>query len=607
MGVMTCLGAADFYRCLHGAVAELAAQQERINRLNVFPVPDGDTGSNMCLTLEAALREAEGVYAPDVSLGRLVRAAARGSLWGARGNSGVILSQFLQGWADGLAHCREEATPEHVVDALDKAVATAYRAVMEPVEGTMLSVGKGAAQAARAALPSASGVGDVLRAALEGARAALEKTPTQLEVLRRAGVVDAGGAGLVAIMEGALRGATGQRTADRLAAREPVPAVAAASGTTAADAVPDAVSAGSADDGEDELTFKYCTEFLLKGRDLPAAELQRQLAELGDSVLVVGDGHVLKIHLHTNRPGKALEIAVDYGSLSAVQISNMEEQMAERAARDAAAMPAVQQRAVATVENTAVFDPQRVTAPMEDKLAVSVADERAVLAVEEPAALVAVAPGPGLADIFRSLGAGETVFGGQTMNPSVQQLADAIARVPGRHVIVLPNNKNVVLAAQHAAALVPDKTVRVVPSATVPQGVAAALAFRPVDPSAGDGGLDLLVGEMERAMAVIRSGEVTVAARDFEADGQQARAGDVIGLAGDALVAVGQDKNEVAYRLVEAMGGARAQLITVYYGAEVDETGAEHLAARLREAFPDAEVELYAGGQPHYPYLLSVE
>src|SRR5690606_18119879 len=267
------------------------------------------------------------------------------------------------------------------------------------------------------------------------------------------------------------------------------------------------------------------------------------------------------------------------GSLSAIQISNMEEQVAERAAREGAAASAAEQLAVARAKNAAVLSGQQPAAAMAEEL-VPAAGEPTVPAAEQPAALVAVAPGPGLADIFRSLGAVGTVIGGQTMNPSVQELVDAVARDPGRQVIVLPNNKNVLLAAQHAAALVPDKTVRVVPSATVPQGVAAALAFRSVDPSGGDGDLDLLVGEMERAMAAVRSGEVTVAARDFEADGQQARAGDVIGLAGDALVAVGRDKNEVAYRLVEAMGGARAQLITVYYGADVDETGAEALGAR---------------------------
>jgi len=597
--MMTHLSAAAFYRCPHGAVAELAAQQERINRLNVFPVPDGDTGSNMCLTLEAALREAERVYAPDVPLGRLARAVAKGSLWGARGNSGVILSQFLQGWADGLAHCRE-ATSQQVVEAFEKAVTTAYRAVMEPVEGTMLSVGKGAAQAARAALSSAAGVPHVLQAALEGARAALERTPSQLEVLRRAGVVDAGGAGLVAIMEGALRAATaGEFTVEGFPAGQPAVGGAASLQRDVADGVAAVASALSSEHGTGGLTFKYCTEFILKGRNLPAALLQRQLGELGDSVLVVGDGDVLKIHLHTNRPGKALEIAVDYGSLSAIQISNMEEQVAERAGRDAVAVSASEHHAVPGAGGTAASVRQQPGAPE--------VEERGVPVAEEVPALVAVAPGPGLAAIFRSLGAVETVIGGQTMNPSVQELVDAVTRVPSRYVIVLPNNKNVLLAARHAAALVRDKRVRVVPSATVPQGVAAALAFRPGSPAGDDGILEGLARDMERAMAAVRSGEVTVAARDFEADGHRARAGDVIGLAGDTLVAVGRDRNEVACRLVEAMGGAHAQLITVYYGAEVDEAGAQALGARLREAFPDAEVELYAGGQPHYPYLLSVE
>lgn len=563
------LGADDFLRALEGACAELAARQEEINELNVFPVPDGDTGTNMLRTLEAAWHEAGRAHRPGMPLGPLAKAAARGSLWGARGNSGVILSQFLRGWAEGLDGC-ERASAARIVHAFEQAVETAYRAVMEPVEGTMLSVGRGAAIAARQALRPGVSVRHVVTAAWSGARTALEKTPSQLAILRQAGVVDAGGMGLVAILDGALKvfrrrnGAgtpvlqpedgRGERVSPQLiSAGELVSGPAGRSRAFIPSQLALAPEPAS-------LEYTYCTEFVLKGHGLPQERLREQLTVLGDSLLVVGDEEALKIHLHTNHPGRALEIALEHGSITNVQISNMAEQVQQKAARHL------------------------------------------------PPALVAVVPGPGFADIFRSLGVSGIVMGGQTMNPSTQEIAEVIGQQESHYVLVLPNNKNVLMAAQQAARLVPDKKVIPLPSVTVPQGIAAVLAYQPPAPGEPVGErIASITRSMEEAMTAVRSGEVTVAIRDFSQGATSVQAGEFMGLEGDALLAAGTDLSDVVTRLVTQLGGQEAETVTLYYGDGVSAEEAAALAALLQRVFPEPEIGVYYGGQPHYPYVISVE
>lgn len=594
------LTAEGFLQALRGACARLEAQREQINHLNVFPVPDGDTGTNMVLTLQAALKEAEAAWeGPDASLGHVARACARGSLWGARGNSGVILSQFLKGWADGLRGCTV-ADPERVVQAMERAVATAFRAVLEPVEGTMLTVGRAAAVAAKGRLKTSRSLPFLWRAACRGARKALANTPNQLPVLKRAGVVDAGGMGLVGILEGSLMGVLSADHDELVdasavlqeAAPPQAPAVVVSppeepDRAPAVDADPVRFeSSGSDGNAADQqhhnghgasggpLRYIYCTEFIITGRNLSREDLQRRLSPLGDSVLVVGDEETLKVHLHTNRPGQALEIAVDLGQLTAISIDNMAEQARRKSAGSVA------------------------------HASEAFAEER-----EEGPGLVAVAPGAGLADLFRSLGADAVVSGGPTMNPSTRQLAEAIRSVPRSSVVLLPNDKNVVSAAQQAASLVDGQRVWVVPSKTVPEGVAAALAFRPLAPEEQQRSeaVEELVRDMEEAMASVRSGEVTVAVRDYNDGTRQVRAGDVIAVDGQAVVAAGTDRMEVTVELARALGAEEAGAITLYYGQDVSEEEAATVAARLKALYPDADVEVYPGGQPHHAYLMAVE
>lgn len=584
--VTTGLTAEGFLQALRGAYQHLEARREHINDLNVFPVPDGDTGTNMALTLQAALKEAEEAYeGPDVPLGRVVRACARGSLWGARGNSGVILSQFLQGWADALQGC-SEAAPERVVEAMEQAVATAFRAVLEPVEGTMLTVGRAAAVAAKSHLKASRSLPFLWRAACRGARKALDNTPNQLPVLKRAGVVDAGGMGLVAILEGSFMGLPRRQSAVGVSADvsgdgdSHYGETGSRSGDTGSyygdeGSVEEAIAAihrNGSSSGE-PLRYTYCTEFIVTGRSLSRDDLLRRLSPLGDSLLVVGDEETLKVHLHTNRPGQALEIAVDLGELTAISIDNMAEQARHKEA--------------------AASNPDPSPAP----------ESR-----EVGPGLVVVAPGQGLADLFRSLGADAVVPGGPTMNPSTRQLADAIRSVPHSAVVVLPNDGNVLFAAQQAASLVEGQRVWVVPSRSVPQGVAAALAFHPLDPAdASLDEVDELAKAMEEAMGSVRAGEVTVAVRNYDDGTTTVQAGEFIAVDGEAIVAAGTDPMEVTLELVRALGAAEADAITVYYGKDVSDREAEAVIDRLQALYPDADVESYAGGQPHHAYLIGVE
>ncbi|HEY8425850.1 MAG TPA: DAK2 domain-containing protein [Limnochordales bacterium] len=602
------------------AVQMLEQARAEIDALNVFPVPDGDTGTNMSLTFSAALREVER-RGPDARLEDLVTAASQGALMGARGNSGVILSQFMRGLARVLASPRHpgEKGPAMLARALQEAADTAYRAVIKPVEGTMLSVGRAAARSAERLVHRrpAARIPEVLEAALEGARAALAQTPRQLPALAQAGVVDAGGRGLVVLLEAAVRAARGEVELEPAA----VPAGAA---SRDGHVVSVAEMPGHGGISETDVTFRYCTEFLVRGRSIPQELLRQALQDLGDSLLVVGDPDLVKVHVHTNHPGQALEIGLRWGELLAISINNMQEQN-RQAARKATSQGArqraphatsAQARRGGTVEplrvrasggrSTAVVAPSGNSHPSPAAAPAVVTPPASLLtatrapATEREVGVVAVVSGEGLARIFRSLGVDEIVDGGQTMNPSIEELMESVRRTAARSVVLLPNNKNVLMTARQVAEI-SEKPVRVVPSRTMPEGLAAALAFRENE------SLDANAQQMEKACAGVASGEVTYAIRDSRFGDRDIHAGDIVGLAGGELVSVGRDVAAVTREVAQHLLSDGRSLLTLYWGHGVTREEAESLAEALRATFPGIELEVYYGGQPLFFYLLSAE
>ena len=533
-----------------------------VNALNVFPVPDGDTGTNMFLTMKAAhAAAAEGGDGPGRAVGDVAGRAAYGALMGARGNSGVILSQIFRGLADAL---KERAVLDGplLAAALAAASERAYKAVMKPVEGTLLTVSRGAAEAARSFLKTDADadVRAVLDAALAGARATLARTPEMLPLLREAGVVDAGGQGFVIVLEGMRLSFMG-----RSVAAESLPDIAPAALGNGQGMAFD-VGAMAAEHGADD--YGYCTNFLITAAidttfDFPA--MRDELAGMGHSAVIVGDERYLKAHIHTIDPGALLSYAVRHGGLTQVKIDNMDAQV-EHLEGDGAP-----------------------PAPLHNK-------EPQALA---PVGVVAVAAGDGLSAVLRGLGA-TVVRGGQTMNPSTQEILDAINAAPAERVVVLPNNGNIVLAARQAAE-VATKPVRVVPSKSVPQGIAALARF------VFDEGLDENAEAMASALDTVRTGEVTRAVRDATIGGVAVRVGSTIGLIDDVLTVSGDDPASVALDLLRRMGAESAELVTLYRGGDATEAQADDLRGAIEAVYPNAAVEMLPGGQPHYDYVISVE
>lgn len=573
---MQVLVGATLAQAVKAATQHLLAHKETVNALNVFPVPDGDTGNNMAMTMEAACRELDGLGTESAE--HVAAAIARGSLLGARGNSGVILSQIFRGLAKGLEG-KQTIDGSSLAAALQAGVDSAYAAVMRPVEGTILTVAREAAAAAAAQAARGSGVTAVLEAALRGAEQALERTPDQLPILKQAGVVDSGGKGLCYILAGALAAVKGEQP---VADAEPPP-VYDFSGLAGAAA--DAGDTSGAPHVEFELTddladirYPYDMEFLLRGDQLPLDDIREHIGQWGDSVLVVGSPELAKVHIHSDQPGKVLDYCLQYGSLTDINILNMAEQHAE--IRRAAGLEAL---------------------PGGTHAAAVQASAGAAGAATVGTNVVAVASGDGLADLCLQLGASQIVDGGQTMNPSTEYLVSAIYRCPADEVIVLPNNSNIVLAAQQASEIVTDKTVHVVPTKSVPQGLAALVAFQ-----AGRDG-DANVRAMTQAVAAVRSGEVTFAVRDSQIGDLRIRAGDTLGLVDGEVVATGQDQQSVLEDIVSRMVTADSSLLGLYYGLDVAEDEAQAAAESLSARFPDLEIEVHRGGQPLYAYLVSVE
>ncbi len=538
---------ATFKRMLRSALLHLRRHHEQVNAMNVFPVPDGDTGTNMLLTMEAAWQAI--AEASDPEVGALLQGVARGTLMGARGNSGVILSQIWRGMAEAIDH-RPMMTAEDLALALQEAARTAYRGVMKPVEGTILTVIREAAEAAREAARRGGDFREVLEQAVRRAHEAVQRTPDLLPILKAAGVVDSGGQGLYLILEGMLRGLKGE------------PVEVEASTTTSASTRALTVEALEPAPGG----YGYDVQFILVGRDLDVERIRRDLEAMGDSVLVIGDAHTVKVHLHVHDPGKPLSYAIRWGSLRDVVVEDMQAQYEQF----------IEEQAQAAGGASLVTQSARV-------------------------ATLAVVPSLGWARIFESLGASATLRSGQTMNPSAQEFVERMKALPTDQVIVLPNNPNVVLTAQQAAALVPNKRVVILPTRTLPQGVAAMVAYRP------EADLEANLQAMQEAMQLVRSGEITRAVRDANLEGVTVRQGQWIGLAEGHLAAAGDDLLEVVRKTLEAIDVASAELVTLYVGAEADPQQTARLVEALRAHFPKQQIEIAEAGQPHYPYLLSVE
>ncbi len=531
----------------------LERNRDYVNSLNVFPVPDGDTGTNMLLTMRSAYARMEDT--PGLPVGKAAEQLAQGALMGARGNSGVILSQIWRGLAAGLSG-KTVFNAADLAHALQNASDTAYKGVMRPVEGTILTViREGANEAAESARKSED-LRFMLERVLERCQQALERTPELLPILRQAGVVDSGGQGLVYILEGMMHYAQG-----RLAL------VAAPTGDTPAPVTLEPVTAQerAAPQGG-ALEFPYDVQFILMGRNLNVLEVRARIDAMGDSTVVVGDENTIKVHVHVKDPGQPLSYGISLGHVTDVVVENMQEQMEDiiHAGHSSGnAAPPV------------VIDPEHV-------------------------GVVAVASGPGLAGIFRSLGAAYVVNGGQTNNPSTEEIYQAIEQLPTDRVVVLPNNKNIFLAAEAARDL-SAKQVAVVHSRSIPQGIAALISLQP------DAAIEANVALMEQSLGQVKTGEITRATRTVELDGVAVKEGSIIGLVDGKLRSSGSDENTVVDDVLEKMEVADCGLVTVYYGADVAIDQAAGLADRIRSQYPDVEVEVVEGGQAHYFYILGAE
>lgn len=532
-----------------GGAKRLEAQKEHINELNVFPVPDGDTGTNMTMTIMSAAKEVGAIEDPTIE--DLAKAISGGSLRGARGNSGVILSQLFRGFTKQIKYL-DSLTTRDVAAGFKKAVDTAYKAVMKPKEGTILTVAKSAADSAMRSAKKTEDFEEFAKTVMQDANATLLKTPEMLPVLKEAGVVDSGGQGLMEVLQGAY---------DVLLGKEVDLEVAVAS-------KPKQKPVGAAMGETADITFGYCTEFIVMlEKDFGSKQEQEfkdYLTAMGDSIVVVADEDIVKVHVHTNHPGKAIEKGLSFGSLTSMKIDNMREEHEERL-------------------NLSRQAEEKAPAPRKDM------------------GFVAVSIGSGLNDIFRELGADYLIEGGQTMNPSTEDMLNAIKQVNADHVFILPNNKNIILAAQQAKALVEDKEIIIIPTKTVPQGISALIAFET------ESSVEENEAAMTEMMNGVKTGEVTYAVRDTSIDGKQIRVNDIMGIDDDGIQEVGKDVQEVTMGLLRSMVDEDSELICIYYGEETLEEKALELSKKAEELYPDCEVQVEYGGQPIYYFLLSVE
>lgn len=557
----------------------LEAKKEWINELNVFPVPDGDTGTNMTMTIMAAAKEVAAIEEPTFE--SLAKAISSGSLRGARGNSGVILSQLFRGFTKEIKTA-DEVDVTVLANAFVRATETAYKAVMKPKEGTILTVAKGMADKAVELVSQTEDIIEFARQVIAYGDEVLNQTPEMLPVLKQAGVVDSGGQGLMQVMKGALDGLMGKEVD-----------LSVEGGNAGTAARTSYAASGSAEGGIDteDIRFGYCTEFIINAEKHYDEQTERSfkafLESIGDSIVVVSDDGVVKVHVHTNDPGLAIQKALTYGSLSRMKIDNMREEHEERliqnAERKAAEMKAAESAGIHTAGGQS-----------DSGLAEAKAERK-------PYGFIAVSVGAGLGDIFRGIGADYLIEGGQTMNPSTEDMVNAIAHVNADIIYILPNNKNIILAAEQAKYLVEDKQIIVVPSKTVPQGITALINFMP-DLSPEEN-LGTMVQEMER----VKTGQVTYAVRTTNIDGMDICEGDIMGIGDHGMLAVGQGIEKTTLDTLRAMVDEDSELVSIYYGNDVTEEEAKKMLALAEDACPNCEIELHSGGQPIYYYLISVE
>ncbi len=556
------INAALFAKMFLAGAANLEAKKEWINELNVFPVPDGDTGTNMSMTMMSAAKEVSALENPDMKA--LAKAISSGSLRGARGNSGVILSQLFRGFTKVIANY-DVITVEVMAKALEKAVETAYKAVMKPKEGTILTVAKGAALKGLELVDSTTDLLAFSEAVIKEADHVLSKTPDMLPVLKQAGVVDSGGQGLVEVLKGAFAALQGKEIDFSL------------------DIAPKAAPAITADSYIDaqanqEIKFAYCTQFLIMLEhpfsSKKEQEFKAYLEGIGDSIVVVADDEIVKVHVHTNDPGLAMQKGLTYGGLTTIIIENMKLERDEK-------VSAMKEKEMQGGETAPA-----ASAPAEP---------------EKEMGFVAVSIGEGLNEILRGLGVDYIIEGGQTMNPSTDDVLQAIDKVNAKNVFILPNNKNIVLAANQAASLCEDKNIIVIPTKTIPQGITALVNFIP------DQSPEENEARMTEEISLVRTGQVTYAVRDTEIDGKEIHQDDYMGIGDKTILSVGTDKKAVTMEMIEAMIDEDSALVSIYYGEEATEDEAMEFSDMITEKYPDLEVEVNAGGQPIYYYIVSVE
>lgn len=534
----------------------LESKKEWINELNVFPVPDGDTGTNMTLTIMSAAKEVASLN--NLTMETLAKAISSGSLRGARGNSGVILSQLFRGFTKGIKPY-EEIDTVILAAAMQKAVETAYKAVMKPKEGTILTVAKGAADKAAELAETDTDMKTFIGTVIEHADRVLAQTPEMLPVLKEAGVVDSGGQGLLQVLRGAYDAFLGKEI----------------------DYSIEEAGAGSAPVGkmkpqtETDIKFGYCTEFIIMLEKEYSEDIEMEfkafLNSIGDSIVVVSDEDIVKVHVHTNDPGKAISRALTYGSLTKMKIDNMREEHQEKLIKDA------------------------------EKMAAKQAVEDAKKTPKKDVGFISVSIGEGIGQIFKDLGVDYLIEGGQTMNPSTEDMLKAIDAVNADTIFILPNNKNIILAANQAKVLTKGKQVIVIPTKTVPQGIGAIISYN----------AELSIEENESSMVegsqAVKTGQITYAVRDTHIEDKEIHEGDIMGIGDSSILAVGKDIQQVAEETVALMMEEESELISVYYGCDVEEETAKALGDALTAKYPDCEVEVYSGGQPIYYYVISVE
>ena len=553
----------------------LEAKKDWINELNVFPVPDGDTGTNMTLTIMAAAKEVAELENP--AMDQLAKAISSGSLRGARGNSGVILSQLLRGFTKEIKAV-EEIDTTILANAMVRGTETAYKAVMKPKEGTILTVAKAMADKGLEMASQTDDIEEFVKQVIEYGDYVLSQTPEMLPVLKQAGVVDSGGQGLMQVVKGAVDGLLGKTVDFSL---DTVPD----SGNRPAAGEKAARGAARTDIDTADIKFGYCTEFIINLEkvytDKDETELKSYLESIGDSLVVVSDDEIVKVHVHTNHPGLAFEKALAFGSLSRMKIDNMREEHQERVIQDSERLAREQAAREQEDKDKATGE----EAPSERR----------------EYGFIAVSSGEGLSDIFRGIGADCLIEGGQTMNPSTEDMLKAIERVNAENIFILPNNKNIIMAAQQARDLTEDKNIIVIPSRTVPQGITALVNFMP------DLGPEENTQTMTEEMGNVRTAQITYAVRTTNIDGIDIEEGDIMALGDHGMLAVGKSVDGVALDAMKEMLDEECELVTIYYGADVSEHEAKVLEEQAQEQYPDKEIELQYGGQPIYYYLISAE